>query len=266
MDLIKTLWQSISTGCSPLFNSISFLASFVTIGGILSLGYYFIRKKISKECQRKVLLDLIRHVFVNCAIVEIVRFKVQRNCGSVRPADGVFLRFAFLDNDVELGRFSVTSKNFEKIHSTCLSMRNYNIAAEVAEKYFSNSETPLDMRLKCLDEVFNRGVEVTKKLVKLGRGMGFDIDVNMVYTMFKCDFESEINGIYDKDIFVGDILPRNNFKNHSYYDKAGLTSLMNRNIIARTPTIGFVKYPQLTGKANCDYAHIDFLYNRRRNT
>ena len=45
--------------------------------------------------------------------------------------------------------------------------------------------------------------------------MGFNIDVKMISFMFQSDFESKISGIYDKDIFYGEILPRNNFKNHS---------------------------------------------------
>lgn len=239
-NFIEVFWQSITTEDTILFNFISFLASFVTIGGVLSLGYYFLRKKVSKECQKKILLDLIRHIFVNCSIVEIVRIKIQRAGVFMRPVDGVFQRFTFLDNDMDLGRFSVTSRNFEKIHSACLSMRNYNISADVAEKYLTMSDIPLKMRIRNLDEVFDRGVKVTKKLIELGKGMGFNIDVKMISFMFQSDFESKISGIYDKDIFYGEILPRNNFKNHSYYDEAGLTDLMNRNIIARASTVGFV--------------------------
>ena len=119
-------------------------------------------------------------------------------------------------------------------------MRNYNISADVAEKYLTMSDIPLKMRIRNLDEVFDRGVKVTKKLIELGKGMGFNIDVKMISFMFQSDFESKISGIYDKDIFYGEILPRNNFKNHSYYDEAGLTDLMNRNIIARASTVGFV--------------------------
>lgn len=252
MEVFRNLWQAVTTEGTIFFNFISFLASFVTIGGVFSLAYYFLHKRVTKKCQKKILLDLMRHVFVNCAIVEIVRAKLMREGNNVCPVEGVFRRFVFLDNDMDLARFSVTSRSFERIHSTCLSMRNYNIAAEMAEKHIVDRNVPLEIKIADMYEVFNRGVAITKKFVRLGKEMGFKLEVSMVENLFSRDFAKSINGIYDdKWMKESDILPRDRFRNHSYYDENGLTSLFNENLMARVQTIGFVSAaPSEAGVSN----------------
>ena len=123
----------------PLLSAIS---SIVTILGVVAVFVYYRKVRISRNCRRKIILDLTRHLFVNCAIVEATRLCMQRSGGAERPVDGTFLRFAFLEDDTNLERFSLTSKSFDLIHELNLFMRNYNIAAGVAESHFADPAYP----------------------------------------------------------------------------------------------------------------------------
>lgn len=68
MSWCEELWAAMTSGQSPVFNFVSFLASAVTIGGIGAVGVYYYKSRVSRKCQEMILLDLVRHVFVNCAI------------------------------------------------------------------------------------------------------------------------------------------------------------------------------------------------------
>lgn len=74
---------------------LSALSSIVTIAGAVVIFIYYRKVRISRNCRRKIILDLIRHLFVNSAIVEAVRLKMQLSGDTQRPADGTFLRFPF---------------------------------------------------------------------------------------------------------------------------------------------------------------------------
>lgn len=234
-------WNAMTIGEeSWLFNLASFWASIVTIGGVGIVGLYYLKSRISKKCQKKILLDLIRHVFVNCAIIEIIRLRIseENNC---RPADGVLSRFAFLDSDTDLGKFSVSSKNFDEIHSACLSMRNYNVSAVVAERHNSSKDCSYEQRIADLDELFDRGVAVTKKLISLANKMKFNIKVEDIKDKFGDDFEKRKQGMYP-NVVLGKTVPlRNKFMNHAYYDEHGLGNLLERNMRVRASTFGFVE-------------------------
>lgn len=231
------VWTAMTSGRSQVFNLVSFLASAVTIFGVIGVVYHYFRIRVSRKCQEMILLDLVRHVFVNCAIIEIIRVKLAQDRGC-RPADGVLQRFAFLDNDMDLGRFSVTSANFDKIHSACLSMRNYNVSAMVAERHNADGSCSCEQRIADLDELFDRGVAVTKKLIGLAEKMRLNVKVGMIRSRSGVE---QKDGMYRFCICYEDIPERRRFKNHSYYDDNGLGDLLDRNIVARASTFGFVR-------------------------
>lgn len=235
-----TLWYDVLSGQSELFNLVSFLASAVTIGGIGAVGLYYYKSRVSRKCQEKILLDLVRHVFVNCAIIEIIRVKLAQDPGCW-PADGVLQRFAFLDNDMDLGRFSVTSANFDKIHSACLSMRNYNVSAMVAERHNADGSCSCEQRIADLDELFDRGVAVTKKLIDLAEELKLDVSIPVISEYLEASLSKSDRGMYDTVVDRKDIMTRQCFQNHSFFDDKGLYELMDRCIVVKASTIRIVK-------------------------
>lgn len=219
---------------------LSALSSIVTIAGAVVIFIYYRKVRISRNCRRKIILDLIRHLFVNSAIVEAIRLKMQLSGDTQRPADGTFLRFSFLEDDTNLGRFSLTSKNFDQIHELNLFMRNYNIASEVAERHFADPSYPVELKKRDLDDLFSRAVSITNRLLGLAKRFDLKIDKKcMVRYLRNCKCV-EKKGIYLTSETLCEPLPRNGFDKHNYYDQVGLTSEFDRCILNRFSTFHFV--------------------------
>lgn len=243
--------EGFTNASSPAFCSISFLASIVTIAGFVSIFFYYKKIKISKECQQKIINDLIRHFFINCVIIEIIRARLEKEKFAVRPTDGVFSRFAVLDTDMCLDRFSVNSRNFEMIHEISLLFRNYNIVAGVAEKQFADDRIPNELKIQVLNDLFFRAVKATKLLFKLSNCLKLGVDEKKAASFLKeklvakeqkADFvELATKGLWPAGIEERDILPRNAFPNHPYYDvQLDLTDVFNQCMLQHATSFYFI--------------------------
>lgn len=213
------------------FNALSSIASLITIFGVAGLFFYYRRLRISRKCRKNIISDLTRHIFVNCAIIEAIRLNMNRTNYRVRPADGVFLKFAFLETDNDLGRFSITSYKYNVIHELSLILRNYNIVASIAEKHFSDRDFPLEYKLKDLDELFSRGIDITKSLLDLGKEFGLNTGTCFLVQNIIKNKTLIRQGIYNVETSQCEILNRDRFENHSYYDTIGLTKEFNECIL-----------------------------------
>lgn len=156
---------------------ISLVASIVTIAGIVMFYIEYQKNKISRSCQKKVILDLVRHFFVNNVILELIR---ENFAEGKRPIDGVFLRFSTLASDENLCKLSNNDKGFDEIHQLCLLLRNYNIAVGCAEKHFSESSCSDVERLNDIDEIYVRSVKITDKLIVLAQTLKLGINNDLV--------------------------------------------------------------------------------------
>lgn len=152
---------------------ISIIVSLVTIAGVVMIYYEFKKRRISNSCQRKVVLDLIRHMFVNNVIAEII---LEKLIYGMRPVDGVLARFAVLDSDTDLCKLSITDKSFDDIHQISLLLRNYNIAVACAEKHFDDASYPLTGKEDDIKEIMSRSMAITRKLITLAGKLGLDVD------------------------------------------------------------------------------------------
>ena len=63
---------------SSIVSYLTIIASIVTIIGIISIFGSMRRNVISRSCQRRIIIDLIRHFFVNMAIVEAVIHQLKK--------------------------------------------------------------------------------------------------------------------------------------------------------------------------------------------
>ena len=171
-------YSSISNGAETV---LAIIASVVTIFGIVGLLVEYRERRVSKECQKRIILDLIRHMMVNNAIIEVVKSKVAAN-SSYRPQRGVFERFATLDSDVDLGRFSVNENNYEIIHNLSLKIRNYNSVVCVLDEYARNPSISPTLLDKGMDDVFYRAVEMSRKLLDLSQDLNIKITDDELYT------------------------------------------------------------------------------------
>ncbi|MCM1300536.1 MAG: hypothetical protein NC250_01495 [Alistipes senegalensis] len=259
LQILSPIGRAFIDNNSPIYCFFSFIASIVTIAGFYSIWSYCQKISISKQCQEKIIIDLIRHFFINCVIVEIIRARVTKEKFAVRPTDGVFSRFAVLDTDMRLERFSVDSQNFETIHKINMLFRNYNIVAGVAEKHFADPTISDHLKIQVLNELFFRAVKATNLLFKLSRCLKLGVDEKMMAELLKgkseksetaekkADFvELATNGLWPAGIDENDILPRNAFRtrsySHSYYDDEplALTTVFNESMLQHATSFYFI--------------------------
>ena len=156
----------------------TFTASLVTIVGFATIFYELWKSKTSRECQEKIILDLIRHMFVNSAISEAIRYRLSRN--EYEHKDGVLARFCVLDSDMALTNLPLTAKNYEQLHELQLLLRNYNSVAQYAEKHFADKELSAEQKMKDLDELVSRSVRLTNEFLAYAKHVGLRLDHSTV--------------------------------------------------------------------------------------
>ena len=182
------VWDGWST--TPL-TVLTMIASFVTILGLILIFYEYLKYRASKARQELIVKDLIRHLFINAAIMEIVRMKMVGNWEKMHPTEGVFSRFCVLDTDLQLDKIRVKDENYTKLHSVSLTLRNYNIMSELAEKHFNDPHFDPKEKERDLDELWKRTKRVTEKLLELGVYTGLNISTTSVQQFIINYYEEE---------------------------------------------------------------------------
>lgn len=157
-------------GFSTFFTYSSLAASIVTVFGVAAVFIRISNRSISNRRQKKIILDLLRHIMVNNAILEIILKKRAGKNGSI-PVEGTLERFATLEDDMDLGKFSGRAKNYEKLHNVSLLIRNYNSIVCYADKHMHNKEYPNKLLEKELNDIFKRSKAISDELLKLSKEM-----------------------------------------------------------------------------------------------
>ena len=155
---------------------LTIIASIATICGLFMIFKEMRVQKASMERQKLIIKDLIRHVFVNAAIMEVIRMKMTGKWGKVHPTEGVFARFCVLETDLQLGQIRVTDNQYPKLHSLSLFLRNYNIMSQLAEKHFNDPYYDAKEKELEMDELWRRTVKITKEFMELGDVANLQID------------------------------------------------------------------------------------------
>lgn len=189
---------------SSIVSYLTIIASIVTIIGIISIFGSMRRNVISRSCQRRIIIDLIRHFFVNMAIVEAVIHQLENE--NKKPAEGVFARLATLDTDMNLDRFVPNAENYETIHNLSLSMRNYNLYVNMVEEHFRVAPKPsIDGLINEVSEVRSRLEDLVAKLWVLQVISGHRISVEEVTAYIEKSYRNDVISIDDEPI--ADTLP-----------------------------------------------------------
>lgn len=182
---------------SSIVSYLTIIASIVTIIGIISIFGSMRRNVISRSCQRRIIIDLIRHFFVNMAIVEAVIHQLKNK--KIKPAEGVFARLATLDTDMNLDRFVPNAENYETIHNLSLSMRNYNLYVNMVEEHFRVASKPsIDGLINEVYEVRSRLKDLVAKLWVLQVISGHRISVEEVTAYIEKNYRNDVISINDK--------------------------------------------------------------------
>lgn len=168
LDSVSLNTDSFGNNFSSFVTILSIVASVVTIIGLLALFLDISKRNISKKTQKKIIIDLLRHFMVNNAILESI-WRHRKNKKPQIPIEGTLCRFAALEDDTDIGRFSVKAKYYEKLHNICLSLRNYNSVVCMADKHLHDSNYPQKTLDKELESIFERSIYLTKRLLELSQ-------------------------------------------------------------------------------------------------
>ena len=164
------------SGPSLLITVISAIASILTIFGIGTILYEWFKRKINKDCQRRIIMDMIRHMFTNNSMSEAIRLKMSKEPEGSTLREGILERFCFLDSDIELSDMNFTAKSYETLHSIKLRLKNYNSVARMAEKHFTDPDCPKKIRIEDLDDIWERSVRLTKAFLEYARLIRLGLD------------------------------------------------------------------------------------------
>ena len=229
-------------GFSGWVTVFSFIASIITIVGLVMIGFEIGNRWTTKRCQKKVILDLVRHFFTNNAISEVIRLKMKGR-GSVLK-EGIMQRYCVLDSDIELGQLSYSSRSYEQLHSLRVKLRNYNISALCAEKHFADPDCPVEKRLGDLDDILARSVRLTEGFIEFAqsRRMRIDRDVVKKYILDYYNDKDRIpkwreEGKLNPSVKIP---PRESGTKRAYYDDTyGLSEIENSLIRERYSYVSF---------------------------
>lgn len=216
------------------FNVISSVASIITIGGLAAILIHIYKASVNKDCQKKIIKDLIRHLFINTSILEAIRTCIRKQGYATAPSKGTFLKFKFLDEDLNLSRFSLTSSNFDEMHEVSLFMRNYNIASEVTEEAFADKESTPEMLEWYLDDLFKRAINTTMRLRTLSTRLGIHIPEREIVKMICNCYPIQQDTHIDSLVSLKELTSRNRFPEQAYYDNLGLKEVFDNCILQRT--------------------------------
>ena len=187
-----------------LVNAVTILGSIVTISGLIMIMIELHKRKVTKSCQAKVILDLIRHFLINNVIMQALYLKIEGKMDKLKPLDGLFDRFAILESDLDFSQFRINDKIYERIHQCSLYLRNYNIAVRNAEKIFKDSNYPEEVKKDILNDIFQRSITLTKDLLKISNAR--DLKVEKKVKKYLADRNThEIEKFKNKNIIKLDI-------------------------------------------------------------
>lgn len=172
-------------GLSIMLTVLTILASIVTIISLFGVAMELWKRKVSTERQELIIKDLIRHLLVNAAIMEVIRMKMAGKWGKLHPLEGIFSRFCVLDSDLQLVQIRVKDSEYTKLHSLSLFLRNYNIMSELAEKHFNDPKyDPKEKELE-LDELLKRTIKITNEFLELSEKANLKINKKCVEDFIK---------------------------------------------------------------------------------
>ncbi len=152
-------------GFSGVVTFFAFVASLITIAGLILLIKALIEHNIDTNCRKKILLDLTRHIFTINSYAEAIRYNMATSGDGKVLREGILERFAFIDADLELSKLRFSDKSYEKLHSMQEKMRNFNSAVNIAERHFTDSCCPNDIRVEDLDDICNRSIELSNDII-----------------------------------------------------------------------------------------------------
>lgn len=161
-----------------VFDSMAFIASMTALGAIITVYYKYRQYERNKDCKSQILGEIVRYLYVNDTIIEIIRLKMEERGWErgVHPHEAIIRRFKFPDKDLDISDFAMTAKNYNKVREFQLFMRNYNIMVDIAAKHFEDENVEKMVKVCDLAELQHRSHRLLDRIYGLKAYFNLSLD------------------------------------------------------------------------------------------
>jgi len=121
-------------------------------------------KRVNKETQEKLFLDLIRHLYRNMVCTFAFVAKIDGKYNKHYPADEHLLKLQTLPEDIHLERYNSNAEHYEKMHQLSLLLRNYNTEIQVAYSHLLRPDISPDVKARDMDTLMFKPIYLINKI------------------------------------------------------------------------------------------------------
>jgi|688.fasta_scaffold377699_1 hypothetical protein len=148
--------------------SLSLIAAFGTLLTAVAVQLEFRQRAISSEIQRRVLSDLVRHLYRNKVCVCATSWKLEEK-GYARnyPSEEHLLKLKVLPEDLRFDRFNNTPQYYDILHSLELKFRNYNTEIDVALAHLKDPLLTENIKRRDLQVLSKKSDYLTTEILQL---------------------------------------------------------------------------------------------------
>lgn len=122
-------------------------------------------KKLSRDAQRKLLNDLLRHLYRNYVITYTMRTKLKDIGYRGYPSEEHFEKLKIPMENIHLDAFYGEDENFRRMHILYLNLRNYNVEIDVALKHIADPSIRQETKDEDLDTLEFKVSYLTGKII-----------------------------------------------------------------------------------------------------
>lgn len=136
-------------------------------------------KKLSQDAQRRLLNELLRHLYRNYVITYTMRTKMKDMKYAGHPSEEHFEKLKIPMENIHLDVFYGEDEKFRLMHVLYLNLRNYNEEIEVALRHVCNSSLDRATKMEDFDTLEFKVAYLTGKIVATVKGIWGDDEQNI---------------------------------------------------------------------------------------
>lgn len=122
-------------------------------------------RRVNKETQKYLFVDLIRHLYRNeiCTLAMAAKMASHPN---QRPSDDHILKLKTLPEDIHLEAYNDQREYYEKLHEISLLMRNYNTEVDVFQTHLNDPDIPISKKKEGLNTLLFKPFYISQKILE----------------------------------------------------------------------------------------------------
>lgn len=122
-------------------------------------------RKLSRESQRNLLLDLVRHLYRNLVITYTIKTKLEDMGYEGYPSEEHLIKLKVPMENIHLEAFYGRDREYEVMHDLYLKLRNYNEEIDVACMHFKDVSLSQETKKRDLDTLLFKPSFLTKRII-----------------------------------------------------------------------------------------------------